>query len=545
MVLSMPSPYKHPATGVYWYRQRVPARLLPVAKGKKVTVTIDGHPSSPTLGSDLKVSLRTKSPAQAKRLAMEAQSEFDRVWLSFETGPVPLTLKQITALAGEMSHAIRAALEDDPGTASQWARRRRDRLRQEAKRAASLNWRLMIPSPTLEARLGSWVDGALAEHHLIVDDETRARMLIEFDRAVGDIALLLERRGQGDFSDDATGRRFPSFAPTPQPAERPSSGGATLTQLMQVWANRLQRPKPQTIKAYTSLVQQFSSFLGHEDAASVSPADMVRWHDSLVRPGTITHETFIKKNRAAVGTVYTYAMDEMGKVALRDLGVTPPTSNPARVRLEGEKRILGRPKHFTREEANSILSCALTAEEAENGYETYNKAAQRWVPWLAAYTGARPGELCQLRKEDFQEIDGIKCVALLPDAGTIKTRKYRYVPLHSHLIEMGVWTYAARANRGPLFYNRELESEQPWVQTVQMLGEWVRDVAKVTDRRVRPNHAWRHWFKSKGRTAGIDDAYLDVICGQVLPTAGRNYGEYEPLALLREIEKLPVIEVAH
>jgi integrase len=69
---------------------------------------------------------------------------------------------------------------------------------------------------------------------------------------------------------------------------------------------------------------------------------------------------------------------------------------------------------------------------ASTGFGPYNRAAQRWVPWLAAYTGARPGELCQLRGEDFKEVDGIKCVALLPDAGTIKTRKYRYVPLHPH-----------------------------------------------------------------------------------------------------------------
>lgn len=61
MVLSMPSPFKHPATGVYWYRQRVPARLASSAKGKIVTVTVYGHPSSPTLGADIKVSLRTKA----------------------------------------------------------------------------------------------------------------------------------------------------------------------------------------------------------------------------------------------------------------------------------------------------------------------------------------------------------------------------------------------------------------------------------------------------------------------------------------------------
>ncbi|MBI4047730.1 MAG: hypothetical protein HY371_13020, partial [Devosia nanyangense] len=304
MVLSMPSPYKHPTTGVYWYRQRVPARLVSLVKGKRVAVTIDGHPSSPTLGNDIKVSLRTKSPAEAKRLALEAQSEFDRVWLSFENGPVRLSLKQITALAGEMYHVFKEALEDEPGQSAQWAQRRRDRDTFEAQRKASPFGALMIGAPSLEARLGSWVDGALAQHHLVVDEETRQRMLVEFDKAVGDIADLLERRGQGDFSPDVTGTRFPAFSPTPAPITRQTQGGVTLTQLLEVWAARLQKPKPQTIKAYSSIIHQFAAFLGHEDAASITDADVVRWHGGLVGEGTITHETFIKKNRAAVGTVY-------------------------------------------------------------------------------------------------------------------------------------------------------------------------------------------------------------------------------------------------
>ncbi|CDP51563.1 hypothetical protein [Devosia sp. DBB001] len=506
-------------------------------------MTIDGHPSSPVLGNDIKVSLRTKSPAEAKRLALEAQSEFDRVWLSFENCPVRLSLKQITALAGEMYHAFRQVLEDDPGEAAQWAQRRRASLVAEKQRLASPARNLTIGPTSLEYRLGTWVNGALAQHHLIVDEETRQRMLVEFDRTIGDIADLLERRGQGDFSPDMTGTRFPAFSPTPAPITRQTQDGATLTQLLEAWTDRLQKPKPQTIKAYGSIIRQFAAFLGHEDAASVTDADVVRWHGALVGTEAITHETFIKKNRAAVGTVFGYGMGAQGRVALAAMGATPPLVNPAKVKLEGPKRVVNRPKHFTREEAQSILRSTLDAQQADNGYERYNRNAQRWVPWIAAYTGARPGEVCQLRKEDFREIDGIKCLALLPDAGTIKTGKFRYVPLHPHLIEQGLWEFAAKAKTGPLFYNGALSSEQPWVQTVQMLGEWVRAVAKVTDPRIRPNHAWRHWFKSKGRTAGIPDSYLDVICGHTLPTQGGNYGEYEPPALLREIEKLPAISL--
>lgn len=29
-----------------------------------------------------------------------------------------------------------------------------------------------------------------------------------------------------------------------------------------------------------------------------------------------------------------------------------------------------------------------------------------WVPWLLAYTGARPGEISQLRREDLRKVQG-------------------------------------------------------------------------------------------------------------------------------------------
>lgn len=83
-----------------------------------------------------------------------------------------------------------------------------------------------------------------------------------------------------------------------------------------------------------------------------------------------------------------------------------------------------------------------------------NAAARKWVPWLCAYTGARVNENTQLRASDVKAIDGIPCIHITPEAGTVKTVKERTVPLHPHLEEMGflVW---ARCKRGktPLFYS--------------------------------------------------------------------------------------------
>jgi integrase len=58
-------------------------------------------------------------------------------------------------------------------------------------------------------------------------------------------------------------------------------------------------------------------------------------------------------------------------------------------------------------------------------------------PWLCAYTGARVGEITQLRKGDVIKRDGIHALKITPEAGTVKNAQARVVPLHQHLIAQG------------------------------------------------------------------------------------------------------------
>jgi len=46
---------------------------------------------------------------------------------------------------------------------------------------------------------------------------------------------------------------------------------------------------------------------------------------------------------------------------------------------------------------------------------TPDSAARRWVPWLSAYTGARVGEITQLRKQDVIKRDGIHAIHITPE----------------------------------------------------------------------------------------------------------------------------------
>jgi integrase len=187
-------------------------------------------------------------------------------------------------------------------------------------------------------------------------------------------------------------------------------------------------------------------------------------------------------------------------------------------------------KAFSEDEIRTILSAALAIGEPK----TRTDAVRRWAPWLMAYTGARAGELTQLRGADVTKRDGIAAIKITPEASSVKNRRARTVPLHEHLIEQGFLDFVDTNGKGPLFYNQPTAPMQPSdptnprkqrsVKTREHLADWVRKLG-VTDEEVGPNHAWRHTFKAIGYRAEIDERILDAIVGHAPPNVGRGYGE--------------------
>ena len=78
-------------------------------------------------------------------------------------------------------------------------------------------------------------------------------------------------------------------------------------------------------------------------------------------------------------------------------------------------------RSFTAAEASTILKASLAYEKPT----TPTERARRWVPWLCAYSGARSGEITQLRGSDIEDRNGLYVMKLTPDAGTMKNGKTR------------------------------------------------------------------------------------------------------------------------
>jgi integrase len=207
-------------------------------------------------------------------------------------------------------------------------------------------------------------------------------------------------------------------------------------------------------------------------------------------------------------------------------------------------KLMRETKAFRPEEATTILRAALAVKDTERARD----AARRWVPWLCAYTGARSGEITQLRGADIIKEDGIYAIRITPEAGTVKTRQTRLVPLHSHLIKQGFLSFVAHKGKGPLFYipptdpSRSGSASNPskarWVKAREQLAQWVREQG-VKDPNVKPNHAWRHTFKQIAERSGITERMSDYITGHAPATVSRGYGAPTLKDMADALKKFP------
>ena len=177
-------------------------------------------------------------------------------------------------------------------------------------------------------------------------------------------------------------------------------------------------------------------------------------------------------------------------------------------------------------------------------------ALKRWAAWLCAYTGARVGEIVQLRRQDVRRDAalGAVIVTITPEAGTVKTKEVREVVLHEHLEAMGFWQFVEQSGRaGYLFLNANPQDDWAggrrgkWRAAKNRLSEFARRVVKAEG--VDPNHGWRHTFKTKGRDAGIEDSVLDVICGHAPKSVGGAYGSVTLAGQRTALAKFPRFKV--
>lgn len=506
MVLLMARPFKHPTTGVYYFRKAVPADLKRIL-GK----------------SEVKQSLGTKDPAQARELFSAVAAQVAAEWKVLRAEPAALTRKQELALAGRWYLWFTAQHEQDPGDGAEGWRLLADQF--EDARQVGIGAPDEPDDPSrpkgVQARVESFLIGNARTADFLVSEgvalsaEGRTSFLRALEPQFFAALRLLSRWSEGDYRPDLHPEQFPQLKLTPA---APLTPAVTLTSLFDGWAAERQPPQ-KTRYSWRKVLDQFQTHLGHEDALRIARADLLSWKDALIAEGK-SLKTVKDSKLAPVRAILQWAADN------ERLG-----DNPAKdIKVASKQRGGGR-RGFSDEEARMILRAALADE----------RPLYRWVPWLCALTGARISEICQLRGVDVMQQDGYRVLRLTWDAGDLKNQgSERVVPLHSALVAMGFLDFAKARGAGALF--AEVTPDRfgnRGGNATKVLGRWVRDTLGLDDERLGPNHSWRHRFKTLSRRHGIGKDFHDAITGHGHGDEGDAYGEFPIDALAREIEKLP------
>ena len=383
-------------------------------------------------------------------------------------------------------------------------------------------------SPTISGLMRKSALEALQHHGMAADEQSIGRLadaLLHLHRSLYGLA---KRHAEGDYSPDPQEALLP-----PRQAAKALSGPRVLA-LFERWAKhpeQVEANAASTLKRYRGVFKPFAAFLGNPIAAAVTGDDVARYFEHRLEGGL---RPFTARNvhRAALSSVFGWAQ---GK---RIVG-----SNPvAGYKIKARAKTKVRDKSFTDAEATTVLSAARAVVPSKS--HPFRSAARRWVPILCAYTGARVQEMAQLRKQDVrQHPDGFYFLRLAPEAGTIKDRDTRDVPLHPSVVAEGFLAFVKAAPDGPLFFDpktrRRDDAETPLGETcARALARWVRTDVGVVDPNVAPNHAWRHRFKTAARLAGVEGQYADAITGHIARSEGDKYGEKLVTVLYRELSRI-------
>ena len=507
MVLPMPRPTSRPDSRFLQARKIIPAELRPIL-GRR----------------EFKRPLRAICPAEVKRLHLEAMAEWEAQLAAARAklrGDLrTLTAREVDAFCGRWYADEAAKYADDPGSAAEWDQH----LSHYAGyfHSAPGEDSEFIKDRALSDEAGAW----LTAQGIAADTPSLLRFARRWAETQIRFARAMLRRVEGDWSEDPNLAAFPPPIPAPQsaPAAAPEPAptpSLTFAALLQAWAVEAQTA-PKTRAKWETAFANLASVVGHDDATRLTVADVRTWKAARFTEGRSakTVSDGVTGLRGVVGW------------GIRNGLLSGPNPFEGKVSKRGPAAREG----FTDEEAAKLLRVA----REETGW-------RRWVPWLLAFSGARIGEIADMRRKDVRREGGVWVLDVVPSAvNALKTAaSQRMIPLHPALEAEGFLAYVAGLPAdGPLWPDLSPNAAGSRADLAGVRhGEWVREVVGITEARKAPAHSWRHRMEDQLRMARVPPEAQDAIMGHVNPrNAGAGYGRgfrEMPGELLKEIGKVP------
>lgn len=565
----MPQPWKHPESGMYYLRLRVPAALRPV------------------LGYELKRSLRTRSPAEAKARYPEELLAAQQILARAKeqaAGKEMLTDRDIEQLAARWYRG-EAAKMDEQRTYGEWL------VQGDSLEVQEGDGVLSVPAMTplreaveededfeLPKLLSRIIEQSLRDHSIPkppADSAAWKKLEAAFREHLFKLSDLADKREQGNWAAS-------QVVVTPEPltlerdaAAKGRSEGMRLLALFEKYAEdkRLNdgdnRSVRKTVDAYRSIVEQFIELSGDLPLDKVTRETVRDYRALLVRlpskgegiRGLCAKDLITKADKEdlprisaptvrnklrALSAVLSHGV-RMGKLSENPV-VASGVGKAAAKTATADKARRRRRNDYTRDELTKIFSSPIYDGGWASPRGDFGKAWY-WMPLLMFYTGARREELAQLKAGDVRFSGGTRVIPYLnileigdEDEGRgVKTLgSRRQIPLHADLIERGFIEYAKSVPQdGQLF---PLLKPNPQGFYGANFGKrwacYLRDVVQLNSD-ARPSHGFRHTFKTLCREVAIPEEVHDKLTGHARGGGGRGYGEMPLDRMADELEKYP------
>jgi len=216
---------------------------------------------------------------------------------------------------------------------------------------------------------------------------------------------------------------------------------------------------------------------------------------------------------------------------------------------------------FNADQLNSILRSPLFSGSQGDGREhvageVLLRDWRYWIPLVALFTGARIGEIAQLRANDIRCQDGVWIAMICSDeeVGQVtKTDQSRPAVLHSLLIKMGFAdfvTCARNEGRDRLFPELERNGRGHMAKPSRFWRDYLRRIGIKEGADGYGAHSFRHGLADQLRVAGYLDRDIEVALGHNQSTVTAGYGQLrqgtvQRLSEMIESARFEGIDFAH
>ncbi|KVP53633.1 hypothetical protein WJ91_24845 [Burkholderia ubonensis] len=511
--------YLRPGSSVFHLRIGVPKDLQQHFRNPKT-----GKPKADAFRASLRTSNRAEAGTRAHEIIAEWQRRFEVLRAKDKPAPVvALTPPLAAQFAANIRHQILQA--DDNAMFYTPVRAHQALAQKGLRRAFTADLGALKRSDLRAARAHaertaeSWgirIDWATPEG---------TQCLIRIAREAVTAWQDVSKRRQGEPIETPV-RPEPPVIHTEPPA--PAKPPMTLRDVVPSWIVR-NAPKDNAIRRTEKALALFEEAVGVVPLTELTKAVGARFVDFLLDPA----RGWVRKTAGNHATSITALANVAVKVDLLE-------RNP--LDLAFDKTIGSKSREpWTDDELKRMFSHPLFSSRMDETphWQGVEPADGRAALLMLLHTGARIGEIAQLRREDFQVRSGAIAIRITADAGTVKTQESeRIVPLASHLLSdpwFAAWLAGVMGGTGPAMPSACGRTRGPG----DTLGQWFRQfraAASLPQGKLEGSHKFRHWLRTALAEKHVGEATMDSITGHSAQgSSGRkNYTASASLSTMKE-----------